>query len=272
MKRPSKNRPLKRTGDIRKDLTPNQLAWIGSVTLAFNEVETLLDLILSVCFSLGDATHEVTSRINGIDGKIELAKIGIAQLKANDEFRHLLAETLGENGFALLKKLRDRIIHARIIDAATAIARSPAQRGKFDEILLTEKSLEAVYERLEFTRLELSEADRITTWLWLNVFIEPIERISAISPVNRAVAELRKSESESGIKGALSRYQQHQKDRLSLPPLPKFPDESELNAADARALQDRQDDMLKRLGPIPDYLKNIPTLNLAQTALKNLKE
>jgi hypothetical protein len=85
MKRPSKNRSEKRTGDIRKDLTQNQLAWIGSVALAFNEAETQLDLLLLVAFSLGDVAHELTSRINGVDGKVELAKIGIAQYKPNDE-------------------------------------------------------------------------------------------------------------------------------------------------------------------------------------------
>jgi hypothetical protein len=130
-----------------------------------------------------------------------------------------------------MKKFRDRIIHARIIDAADAIARSPAQRGKFDEILMTEEGLEAIYKRLEYIRQELDEANTIANWLWLDVFMEPIERMGSISPTNRAMTELRKAKSESTIADALSRYRQHQKGRLSLPPLPEFPDESELECS-----------------------------------------
>ena len=137
MKRPATDRKPKRSGDVRKDLTENQLAWIGSVALSYNEAETIVDLLLDICLSLGNLSHDVIGRINGIEGKVELAKLAVKQLAAPEEALRLLQETLGEGGFLLLKKNRYRIIHARIIDAAAGIAKSPARRGAFEEILLT---------------------------------------------------------------------------------------------------------------------------------------
>jgi hypothetical protein len=257
MKRPAKNRENKRTGDVLKDLSQNQLAWIGSVALAYNEAELLIDIIVGFGFWTILNSHELTSRINGVDGKIALAKIGVENLKGSAEFKRLLADTLGEAGFSLLKKLRDRILHARIVDAAAAIAHSPASRGKFDEILLTEDSLAAVYNRLAIIRYELIAAVRITGDLWMAAALEGANNVATSLGNEKPVAQ-HKAESESRIQEGIAQLRQCQKDRLSLKPIPEFPAESELNAADAKAAQDQQDDLMKGLGPLPDYLKNNP--------------
>ncbi len=141
MKRPASDRPIKRTGNVRKDLSENQLAWIGSVALAYNETEALLDLTVTCSLGQLDLGHELTSRINGTDGKIEIIKTAMEKLKAEQSIRDAIALTLGADGFAGLKKYRDRIIHARIRDAKNAIAESPASRGKFEEVLLIPKAL-----------------------------------------------------------------------------------------------------------------------------------
>jgi hypothetical protein len=111
--------------------------------------------------------NEVLSRINGVDGKIELAKIGMLELSADEQTVNLLAQTLGEAGFKEHKKYRDAVIHARVSDAPAGIALSPARRGKIDEVLLTVDALNGLYDRLALVRLELIEACNIAIRLHL---------------------------------------------------------------------------------------------------------
>ena len=271
MKRPATARVTsKRTGDVRKDLTQDQLAWIGSVALAFNEAELLLDIIVGFGFGAVTNIHELTSRINGVEGKIALAKIGADELKASETFKQLLSHTLGEAGLSLLKKLRDRIIHARILDATSAIAESPAQRGKFDEILLTKESLEAVYKRLDIIRNELISALKIIASLFV------LERIQGAAEVavafgNAETVQRKKAEIESRIQEWIARLQQYQRDRLSLPPLPEFPSESELNAVDAQARQDRQDEALSGT-PLADLPQRLAPQGVPPVLLRELSK
>jgi hypothetical protein len=268
MKRPATDIPSKRTGDVRKDLTQTQLAWIGSVALAYNENELLLDMIVGLGFGAVLNSHELTSRINGVEGKVALAKIGADALKAGPEFKRLLAETLGEGGFSLLKKLRDRIIHARIIDAAAAIARSPAQRGKFDEILLTEESLAGVYHRLDIIRYELMASLKIVGDLWIQASTGDSGEV-ARSLGNGAIVDRHRLESEARIAEALSQLQQRQRDRLSLPPLPEFPDQSELSAVDAQAAQDRQAEIFEGI-PLANLPQRLSAATLPPTLLETI--
>lgn len=255
MKRADTKRAVKRTGNVRKDLTQNQLAWIASVALAYNEAERLIDVSLITSLSLGDIAHDVVGRINGIDGKIAIIKLAITELKCPTNIQHKIADSLGEGGFSLLKRYRDRIIHASIVDAAAAIAKTPASRGNFEEVLLTVSALKALYKRMRLVRLELIEVLKICGVLARRKYMQPIETSLSIFGVPDRIAERRK-ETEEEIRACFARFLRHQKARLSLPPLPQFPSEAELRAADEKAMQARQDDMMKRLGPLPEHLKN----------------
>ena len=60
-----------RTGDIKKDLTPQQLAGIGAAALAYNEAERRVDDLFQVATGLDDKLAlEVSTRLSVIDGKI----------------------------------------------------------------------------------------------------------------------------------------------------------------------------------------------------------
>ena len=64
-----------READLRKNFTQEQLEVIGSVTIAWNEAEILLDISLGESLDLRAAMwFEVSTRINGIDGKVALIK------------------------------------------------------------------------------------------------------------------------------------------------------------------------------------------------------
>jgi hypothetical protein len=131
MKRPRTELRGKRTGDVRSDLSKAQLEGVGAVAVAYNEAEVLIDILLALLLSLDHKLAlALTSRINGIDGKIELVNLAFLSAGATDEAKDLLAETLGGSGFGQLKGYRDAIIHARVLDAPAGIAQASAKRGR----------------------------------------------------------------------------------------------------------------------------------------------
>jgi hypothetical protein len=148
-----------------------------------------------------------------------------------------------------LKKYRDRVIHARIRDAKNAIAESPASRGKFEEVLLTPRALEGVYNRLVLLRTELMFILTIVIAIQVSVSMRLTLKDTGYSSDD---PYMRMPQTESKIQEALAQLQLCRKDRLSLQPLPEFPSESELNAADAQATQEAQADMLEQLRPTSD--------------------
>lgn len=230
MKRPRTARKINRTGDIRKDLSQAQLSGVGSVALAFNEAETLIDILVSLALGLlTNTANEVTSRINGVDGKIELAKIRLRELSADQKTMELITATLSETGFKEYKRYRDAVIHARILDAPTGIALGPTKRGKNDEVLLTVSALDGLYDRLVIVRLELIEACNIAARLFSERRWAPAKGVAPApaNPLAHALGKVDppKRQFEQDIQDCLSRYQEHQKRRLSLPPLPEFPEE-----------------------------------------------
>lgn len=244
MKRLHSTHPGNRTGDIKRDLTEKQLAGIGSAALAYNEAEVLIDALLS--FALGlwpEVAVHLTSRINGIDGKIELAKIAVADLGASDEVKEVLASSFGgegKSGFSELKRYRDAIVHARISNASAGIAITPGHRGKINDILLTTDALDGLYGRLVCMRNELSEACNIAIRLFrLRKLAATAHEVLPLHPPSAAFYDLTKSGIEQDIQGALFRYREHQKRRLSLPPLPDFPSESELQQSHQQWLKDQ---------------------------------
>jgi len=222
-------RQMRRSGDIRKDLSINQLAWIGSIAIAFNEVEALIDFMLSMALRLKAVGPQITSRINGIDGKVEILKIAFGELSPPKDAIEALAATLGEGGFSKLKKYRDGLIHARMLDAPLGIGMTPAKRGKISTIIMSEQALEGIYNRLLLIRSELIEiANVLSHLLVIDAMAEMVRKTSAAFPrVSPVVQEMRRQQTEQEIPDYLSRHREHLRNRLSLPPLPEPPDESQ---------------------------------------------
>src|ERR1700732_4274106 len=73
MKRPAKGRstPVHHTRDVKQDFSRDQLAAVGAVTLAFNELQSTMEAMLQVSTGIPEwLFSEVGSRIHGLDGKI----------------------------------------------------------------------------------------------------------------------------------------------------------------------------------------------------------
>jgi hypothetical protein len=227
----AKARSYKSSGDIRKDLTDAQLSGIGAVTIAYNEIDILIHILVSLALGLlTNTANEVTGRIHGVDGLIEIAKIAMREIGASDEVMALLGDTFGKLGFAQCKKRRDAVIHARVLDGPAGIGMSKGKRGAVQEILLTTYALNDLYERLRLLRLELFEACNIAIRLRTEFRFGPIRKIAeTLHPdKDRAgqIADLPIRQIEQEIQACLARYREHQKSRLSLGPPPKVPEES----------------------------------------------
>jgi len=238
------------TGNILRDVAKRQLRNIGAVSIAYNEAEATLDLFLQFALRLWPGVAgEVTSRINGADGKIAIAKKAIADLSRSSGFgvsQHipdLVTKSLEHDGFALLKQYRDAVIHAHKFDVPTAIARTSTKRGKPYEVLMSATALKGLYDRLVLVRNELWEACTLAAVLsQIDMWLIIAHNVGAInSAVGKKMFLRRKAQTERDIRVATSRYRRHQNHRLSLPPLPKFPSEYQLRQAHLQWVQGHQD-------------------------------
>lgn len=211
-----------RYGTARRNLTKEQLALIGTITLTFNDVEELIDDLTGTAIGAEFDGHQVVSRINGIDGKIALIKIAVAHFDATESEKSAFAETLGDGGFSLLKKYRDAVVHSRVFDATTSIAKVAERRGEKSEVLLSEPALSGLLNRLEIIWHELDELTAV---------------MAARRTLHRgANDDWHKARLEELLQAANAQHQSHRNRRLSLEPLPEFPEEP-----DSHTLPDWED-------------------------------
>lgn len=224
-------RKSNRTIDLLDDLSTDQLAMVGAIALKYNDVESTIDVLIAHGLNLTrDVVLEVTSRINGIDGKIEIVKAALAEAGASADAQRVIANSLGNSGFMDLKRYRDSIIHARVRDAAAAIGHTAPKRGKFNEVLLSIEFLRGVYDRLVVMHLETSCACHIASDLAVLRKIHDISTtwetpsLQTIQEAMRDACNPIKEEVETRIRDATAELQKAQRIRLSLPPLPAIPD------------------------------------------------
>ncbi|WP_439375340.1 hypothetical protein [Bradyrhizobium sp. DASA03120] len=212
MKRPHPQKPATAEfRSVKQDVSTEQLAAIGSVVLNYNYAESAINRMLAPALGLTvDVYHAVTSRINGLDGKIEIVKIAAAGMGMPEDMRLFLAEGLGEAGFSQFKKYRDAIIHARIQDPALGYGEVVESRGRLVQVLLTAEALNILADHLDALSQEL--ACFILLFMKIReVYNEPIQDTE---PFAREILDL------------FARAKRHRKNRQFLPPLPKFPEES----------------------------------------------
>ena len=200
--------------DIRKDTKPSHLASIGAVTIAWNEIEALVDAVLGGAIDApGMLRLEITSRINGFDGKTAIIKVAAkSHIGFPESICKMIEETCGV--CERHKKFRDGIIHAHILDPDDPVAETSQRRGITDEVLITEPALNALYDRLIAIRSELSEI------LSLIYVMKQRRNLQW-----RGIRGKPKLQIEQAILNGEARLRDRQKERQSLPPLPEFPKE-----------------------------------------------
>jgi hypothetical protein len=214
MKQKSKGPRIGRTtGDIKRDLTTNQLAGIGAVAMAWNSVESFVDAMLLAGLGLQARIGlDVIARINVFDAKFALIKsVGKARLGISEEHCEDLWKALDDalQGAKELKGHRDAVIHSQLIDPGEAMGQVVKREGEYD-VLLSQEALDGLYDRLIAVRDEL----RAVCMVFLTLH-EAIKGDGQVDP-NTLLRG-------GTVRAYVSQAQEHRKARLSLRPLPKFP-------------------------------------------------
>ena len=84
------------SADIKRRISEKQLAGVGAVILAFNNLKSTFDqFVMTVTDLQGDLGWEVCARLSGLDAKIAVIKKGSADILQVDEHKQLLM-LLGE--------------------------------------------------------------------------------------------------------------------------------------------------------------------------------
>lgn len=202
-------------GDIKADFSAEQLQAIGAVAMNYNEMEFFIDTIFLVATNIPDSLSlEVSTRINGIEGKLEIIKQAIKQYDLDPADVTQINVVLGDEGFMLLKRYRDAVVHARAFNVPMGIGVKIDRRASMYEVLLTTSALNALYDRITATRHELHDA------FSLIAIARAIKRFAADDPRTRSLAGAKSSYT--------AQFREHLSRRRSLPPLPAFPSELEL--------------------------------------------
>jgi hypothetical protein len=208
-----------RTGDIRQDLSHDQLAALGAVLLSFSEAEWIIDQLLYDALRLHPAIwRDVATRINGVE-KVSLIKLAAEQVVGfGGEELQLIRQTLGDYGAH--RKYRDSLAHAHIFDAASGIGDVTNKRDAIYEVLLTAEALEILYQHVTALRRELDIVANalslqfhnkvrpdVTAW-----YAQQYAGNPSLPPPGRDLAD------------CLSSLRAAQEERRRLSPLPEIPD------------------------------------------------
>jgi hypothetical protein len=231
--------------NITRDIPQAQLAGIGAICLSYNYAENTINRMMFLAMGIPiEIYHDVTSRINGIDGKIEIVKRGAKEhLNLAPDILEFLSVTLGDGGFKLLKKYRDAVIHARIVNRITGVGELIESRGRHSEVLLTKDALMGLFQRLEEIRMELASLmGAIDAKWWINSFRDPDDPDRA--------------QYEAKIPRCFALAQDYRSRRLSLPPRPEFPDATQLRELENRGATESPETITGIL--------NLGTLGLAE--------
>jgi hypothetical protein len=243
-KQPLRSGPL--VADIRKDIPQPVLAGIGAVALAYNEAESYIDGLVSFTARLRTVSPEIISRINGVEGRVEIVKAAFRELGASAEAQRLIAISLGHEGFLLFKQYRDAVIHARQFNLIANVADTLVKRGQHYEVLITVDALSGLYERIALLTKELFEIRGLAIRLARARDDEDFLKYAISGGIqldeNQVhFSDQRKANVEKDIQAAFGRLEDRLKRRQSLPPLPKFPSEAELQIAHQRHFQALRD-------------------------------
>jgi hypothetical protein len=225
MRRPSqasKDRPFQ-DYDFLNDIDPDRLKLIGAIILAWNWTEGALDTSLAIALELHpDMWVEVTSRFSGLDEKTALLKRYSTLFAQPDEQTLPIRKAL--NAFENLKKYRDGVVHARVIDPNSDTADTAQRKGRTDEVLVSRDALNWLYDQLSVLRREMDEVVSFFYYRWL---------ATTTKSNNKRQQALR------DFQDTLVRLRGYQEQREYLPPPPVFPEQLESHEASADSLKPR---------------------------------
>mgnify|MGYP001562812078 CR=1 FL=1 len=237
-----KPRTPTRIGDITTDFTNEQLAAIGAVAMQYNETEAWIEGLFFETTRIPDAIRlEVSTRINGIEGKIEIVKHGLRQLVADDAVVAEAGSALGDGGFMGLKRHRDAVIHANVLNAPLGIGLRVDRRAARYEVLLTVPALKQLQTGLQSVSVDLMALMNLAIHARVLSEADPSDPERAQYSANLATWS--------------ARFLSRRSRTRSLPPPPQFPSESEILASHHAFFRDNREAILRWLQQYLDLIK-----------------
>ena len=220
MKRPAKGLSAKHPyTDVKRDLTAEQLASVGAVTLAWNGLEGCIDVLVAIASGLDTSVAlHVISRINGFDGKIAIATKGL-QLYFRDSEKFISEINTCFTAAGQCKIDRDAVIHAHVLDPKGAIGGGMERRGKLYEVTLSQTALDGLYDRIVLVTKELIGLVWATMWFIIRKKMD--ER-------SYSWKENERERIEPIIQAYVTQFRGDQKRRKSLPQPPSPPEEPQV--------------------------------------------
>jgi hypothetical protein len=223
MKVPSKsaNPVINKTIDIKRDTSQEVLASIGSLSLAYNEVEAAIDRLFFVITGLPNHLQfEVSARYSSADPKIETIKAGAERLLSSEDFT-LLSALFSKEEFDKCRDYRNGVIHARHFDPSTNVGIKINRQAKPYDYFFAKKIISGYYDRLIFMQKELNDVILI------------IRAILALTLLDSA--DPNRAQLEATLEESRTQFRAHRNGRLSLPRLPESPSELEVLQANQEA-------------------------------------
>lgn len=147
------NRSGSRNQNIKKDFSHDQLAAIGAVVAAWNEVEFMLDCGLYSGEKLPAECLLDDLPKRALDQRVKDAKKAVRHWALPTDFINTLETSIA--AFVMVKDIRNAVAHSRIYDSTTAIGNRITRKGTVEEVLLSTKALDWLYENLMILKVEL---------------------------------------------------------------------------------------------------------------------
>lgn len=221
---------VSRSSNLESNISDTQLRYYGLSLLSWNQINIQVHVIFADAMSLeGDLRNELSSRVNGFEGLRDIARLRLiaathtsgqeitptGNIRITDGLHGPIMRAFDDvfSNLASLKKLRDRVAHAVIINAEPTIGGYVGAKGSRDHVLLSETALSALYERMKHALLELAALNKLVTWS---------RYLKANDPMTAAAFKTH-AERESAVKEALDAVTHVTAQRSKLPKLPDFP-------------------------------------------------
>lgn len=206
-------------GSVRDVFTRSQLAEVGAVVLAWNHLELRLDQSIGYGLELPELIeHEVVGRLHGIDGKIAIVRLlaGRGHLTLSSAVHKRIDSTM--SAVTGCKTYRDAVAHARSVNSKVGhIVETSGARGKMFDLLFTPDALSLLAKRIEAVSDEVSDIEMIFTFRAAMFRMWDARTDGSLDQDIRLLGQ--------DVQRYAARLRRHQKRRLSLPPLPAFPQE-----------------------------------------------
>lgn len=149
--------PISRSGssqqDIKRDFSGDQLAGIGAVVMAWNEVEYMLDCALYSGEELPAECLKDDLPKRRLDDKVKQVKAAAKSWRLPPSFVESIEAAA--KAFSAIKDYRNAVVHSCIYDSQSGISNRITRSGEIEEILLTLEALNWLYEQIVILRYEM---------------------------------------------------------------------------------------------------------------------